>query len=131
MDLAVIVGDGLLAAGAVTAAVVGRRAIGQARDEAARAHDVGQANSAKLDALADASMNERIEGAVQEYAAAHPHIVGEAVMFEAMRDLFDAIIAANLDTPADRRRITRRAEQLADDGQRRRYVDSDIEETER
>lgn len=130
MDVGLIVGDALLASGTIGAGLLGRRAVKGARDEAAAARAVGEANHAKLSAMQDETMTERIRDAVTAYAEAHPSIVGEAVMFEAMRDLFDAVILANLDdepTGDRRRRPSSRAARLADRRPSRRYVEFDDE----
>lgn len=104
LDLSVIIGDGLLAGGAVTAAIAGRRQLKHTRAAAEQAVAISEENAGHLQQLRDTAMDDRIRTSVAEYVEQHPSIVGEAVMFDAMRDLLDAIIVSSLDlTPAERR----------------------------
>jgi hypothetical protein len=98
IDLAVIMGDGLLMAGTVTAAVVTSRRTRSKLDTKIDAHtERVDERLTTIQKQTDSRLDERIKAAVEIVARDHPGLVSNAVATQAVTLLLDAILESQLE----------------------------------
>lgn len=102
-------GDALLMAGTITAAVVStRRASARVERKVDEHTEKVDTKLDKIQQQTDSRLDERITKAVEKVAAEHPGLVSNAVATQAVTLLLDAILESNLDDDDDTTRHFRR-----------------------